>query len=149
MHSGSALTTVVQSTTNLLPCHSWTPPSLAFMIGFSWPTWLLHDHSHELTVNNKVAKTALELSVTPGVYNKERGRVSYSLYPCITAVVTVHDLLPYYLYNTLKLWHFTHIPLVVKGHELLQQLLHRVIGSRTLSLSLYYILLVTPSLQRT
>ena len=27
------------------------------------------------------------------VYNKEGGRVSYSLYPCVTAVVTIHDLL--------------------------------------------------------
>ena len=31
---------------------------------------------------------------------------------------------------------------MAKGHELLQQLLHRDTGSRTLSLSLYYILLV-------
>ena len=34
---------------------------------------------------------------------------------------------------------------MAKGHELLQQLLHRDIGSRTLSLPLYYILLVIPT----
>ena len=31
---------------------------------------------------------------------------------------------------------------MARGHELLQQLLHRGIGSRTLSLPLYYILLM-------
>ena len=31
------------------------------------------------------------------VYNKEGERVSYSLYPWVTAIVRVHDLLPYHL----------------------------------------------------
>ena len=61
-------------------------------------------------------------SVQPRVYNKEGGRVSYSLYPCVTAVVTVHDLLPYHLIQ-----------------ELLQQLLHRGMG---LSFPLHCILLL-------
>ena len=42
---------------------------------------------------------------------------------CVTAVEQVHDLLP-------LVWHMLHIiPLVAKGHELIQQLLQKGIGS--------------------
>ena len=36
-------------------------------------------------------KTFADTYIIARVYNKEGGRVSYSLYPCVTAVVTVHD----------------------------------------------------------
>ena len=65
--------------------------------------------------------------------------MSYFLYLCVTAVVTVHDLL-----LLVYMCEMSQLVLggMAKGHELLQQLLHRGIGSRTLSLSLYYILLM-------
>ena len=33
--------------------------------------------------------------------------MSYSLYPCVTAVVTVHDLLPYYLIQAVTFHTYT------------------------------------------
>ena len=47
--------------------------------------------------------------VVARVYNKEGGRVSYSLYPCVTAVVTVHDLLPYHLIQAVTFHTYTTI----------------------------------------
>ena len=72
--------------------------------------------------------------------------MSYSLYPCVTAVVTVHAFftIPPIASTSCDISHTyatSSIGGMVKGHELLQQLLHRGIGSRTLSLPLYYILL--------
>ena len=58
---------------NLLSCHSWTPPSLAFLNlaeqhGF-WPfAWASLAHCTK-TVNDKVTKRALELSVTESTKN--------------------------------------------------------------------------------
>ena len=47
------------------------------------------------------------LCMWPRVHNKEGGRVSYSLYPCVTAVVTVHDFLPYHLIQAVAFHTYT------------------------------------------
>ena len=52
----------------------------------------ISESRHIIVVRNGHVRLSWLLNLMYGhVYNKEGGRVSYSLYPCVTAVVIVHD----------------------------------------------------------
>ena len=99
-----------------------------FSHGWSQLTVILFLHSFALC-----SATGCQVCQQEYIIKREES-VLLPIYPCVTAVVRVHDLLLLVVLSQLVQMYLV----VVKGHELLQQLLQRGIGSRTLSLPLYY-----------